>query len=463
MATGSASFVSELEALRDILLTQDRKQLEALRLELGSVRAQSESADHMVSLIEPLLTGALAERARTNPEEFAEAIRPAVASALQKQVQEQRESIIALLTPVIGRTIQRALGEALQALARQVDSRLQGVFSFGGAWNRMRVRLGGVDEGHAALRAALPWQTEHVFVIHNETGLVMAERGVDASMQDADLMAALLTAIRSFAHESFQGEAGDALHEIKYGEQTILLEEGQYTYLALVGRGIPPVGIYQAMREALAMVHMNHLPLVRAYRGDPGADEVLTPHLERLFASQESGPARPPTAGLIILALLLLVLLCSCGWLTYRAAPRALAALAPTAVLYVAVPSTSPTPAPTATPLPTATPTPSPSPTPTPTPTSSLTSTPPHTFTPSPTPTPSATPLPTPIVGRMVGNVYVRRVPDADAPPTRRIALAGATVRIIERRPPWVHIAYPATGQPAYDGWIPARWVAIPP
>jgi hypothetical protein len=458
MTTGSASFASELEALRDILLTQDRKQLEALRIELGRVRAQSEDADRLVALIEPLLIGALAEQARTDPEEFAEAIRPVVAAALQKQVQEQRESIIAALTPVIGRTIQRALAEALQTLARQVDSRLQRAFSLGGAWRRLRAQMSGVDEGAAALREALPWQTEHVFLIHNDTGLVMAQRGMAAALEDADLMAALLTAIRSFARESFRGDEGDeALHEIKYGDQMILLEEGRYTYLALVGRGIPPADIYQAMREALAAVHINHLAMVRDYRGDPGGEELLAPPLDRLLVAQAAGPTRPPTIGLVVLALVFMVLLCSCGWLTYRVAPRALAALAPTAVLYLTAPTATPTPPPSATP--TSTPTPSPTATPTPT------------ATPSPTPTPSSTPSPTIVatatttlvLGRRVGNVYLRRIPAADERPSRRVAFVGQIVRIIERRPPWVHIAYPPAGPTDYDGWVPARWVAIPP
>ncbi|MBX7234568.1 MAG: hypothetical protein K1X65_09310 [Caldilineales bacterium] len=460
MTTGSVAFASELEALREILLTQDRKQLEALRTELDKVRAQSEDADHLVALIEPLLIGALAERARTNPDEFAEAIRPVVAAALQKQVQEQRESIIAALTPVIGRTIQRALAEALQTLARQVDSRVQRAFSLGGAWQRLRARMSGVDEGTAALREALPWQTGHVFLIHNDTGLVMAQRSLAADLEDADLMAALLTAIRSFARESFQGGEGDeALHEIKYSDQMILLEEGRYTYLALVGRGIPPADIYQTMREALAAVHMNHLAVVRDYRGDPGSEELLAPPLDRLLLGHEAGPPRPPTTGLVVLALVFMALLCSCGWLTYRAAPRVMAALAPTAVLYLTAPTATPTLPPSATP----TSTPSPTPTATPTPTASPTTTPTPTPTPTPSPTIAATTTAAIVLGRMVGNVYLRRIPDPDERPSQRVAFLGQIVRIIERRPPWVHIAYPPTGPADYDGWVPARWVAILP
>ncbi len=127
---------AELETLRAILLDQDRRRLEALQRELETLRNRVESAEEVIALIAPLLTEALAARARAQPEAFAEAIRPAVALALQKQVAEERESIIAALTPIIGRTIRRALAEALQALARQVDARMQSALALTTIWRR---------------------------------------------------------------------------------------------------------------------------------------------------------------------------------------------------------------------------------------------------------------------------------------------------------------------------------------
>ena len=125
LPAGSVPDTDKLETLRSILLLQDRDRLEAFQHELEALRSQTEDAEHMVSVIQPLLTEALAARARTNPEEFAEAIRPSVALSLRRQVEEDRESLIAVFTPIIGRTIQRAIAEAMEALARQVDARMQ--------------------------------------------------------------------------------------------------------------------------------------------------------------------------------------------------------------------------------------------------------------------------------------------------------------------------------------------------
>lgn len=451
----------ELETLRAILLEQDRRRLEALQRELDALRHRVESAEEVVALIAPLLTEALAARARAQPEAFAEAIRPAVALALQKQVAEERESIVAALTPVIGRTIRRALAEALQALARQVDARMQSAFAITTIWRRWLGKLRRVEPEAVTLREYLPWQPELVFLIQNDSGLVLAQCSRGAETADLDLIAALLTAIRAFARESFGKEGEDGhLHEIHYGERLILLEEGRYAYLALVGQGIPPADTHQRMRETLAQVTVEHGRFLARYRGDEDAGDLFGPYLEPLLRVEApAAPSRPPVLGLVILALVFLGLIGSCGWFGYRMSPRVLARLAPTAVLYVALPTAtptatfSPTPTPSSTPTPTATPTFSPTPTPTVTPTSTAT----------PTPTPTATPTPTPtvVLGQMLGHVYIRATPDPAAPLSPQVVLRGTTVRVLERRDPWVRVAYPATGEPQIEGWIPLRWVQV--
>lgn len=459
----------DLATLRAILLSQERTQLEALQRELEALRDQSSDAGHFLALIEPLLTGVLAEKARTHPRELAEAIRPAIVLGLQQQLQEERESIIALLTPIIGRTVQRAIAEALEALARQIDARMQKVVNVGTLWRRLQNRWRGVDESVALMRESLPWQPRHAFFIHNATGLVMAQRDAGDAIQDPDLVAALLTAIRSFARESFRGDQEDSLQEIQYGDSLILLEEGQHGYLALVGQGIPPADIFQRLREQLALAHLDQPELLRDFQGDPGADPLLGPSLEPLMQAITPPPERAPVAGLLVMAAALLLLLFGCGWTGYRLSPRLLAQVAPTAVLYITQPTATPTPPPTATA--TATPSPSPTATATPTVTATATATPSPTATvtpsPSPTTTPSPTvtpsPAPTPDTALMLGNVFIRAEPNPAAPLSGVAMRRGDVVRVVERRDPWAHVQFPASGPVASDGWIPIRWLSPPP
>ncbi|MCO6452722.1 MAG: hypothetical protein J5I90_18210 [Caldilineales bacterium] len=465
MTTNDPAVAHDLETLRAILLAQDRAQLESLWRELEAVRAQAGDADYLINLIEPLLTGALAERVREQPDAFAEAIRPALVLGLQKQIAEERDSIIAVLTPIIGRTIQRAMAESFEAMARQVDARMHRVLDLRGRARLLLASARGVDESDLLMREALPWQVEHVFLIHNDSGLVLAQASARDEFQDSELVAALLTAIRSFARESLNSEPGDTLHNLQLGQNPVLLEEGAYAYLALVGRGVPAAQTPQQMREALATLHIENRELLKTYRGDSGAYSILRPYLEPLLTSVDITPARPPTAGLIVVIAAIIVLLLGCGWLTYRVSPRVLAHLAPTAALYIVVPPQTPT----MTPTPTATSSITPSPTPTMTPTATPTASPSPTATPSPSPSPTASPTPSPPpaaapeLSRLSGSVYVRSAPDPAVPVTESAVTLGDVVRVLERADPWARIAFPAEGEPEILGWIPARWLGPPP
>ena len=450
-----------LAALREILLTQDRVQLEALQRELAALRAQSESPEHLEALLDPMISDVLAERTRTHPQEVAEAIRPAIMVGIRRQVEEEQDVLIRVLTPIIGQTIQRSVAEAIESLARRVDARMERMLDFRSIWWRWQARLRGVEDAELVLREALPWYPEHVFLIHNQTGLVIAQATSGDILEDSDLIAALLTAIRDFSRESFQGEPGDTLHQIQFGERQILLEEGVDAYVALVGEGVPPADIYQHIREILASIHKDHRTLVQDFKGDVGAESVLAPALTPLLRSETPAPTKPPIAGVVVLLLALLLMCSACGWLGYSASPRIMAHLAPTAVMYMTQPTPSETP--TVTLTPTSTPSPTPSPTPIPTDTPVATPSPTDTATPTvrPSPTSTATPTPRPRLGIMIGNVYARNLPDPASPHTGKVVFLGDIVHILERRDPWIRIAFPATGEPEITGWIPSRWVRV--
>ena len=56
------------------------------------------------------------------------------------------------------------------------------------------------------------------------------------------LIGGMLTAIREFARESFgRGRTDTELDEIQYGDERIILQSGQYAYLAVVIRGVQRV------------------------------------------------------------------------------------------------------------------------------------------------------------------------------------------------------------------------------
>jgi hypothetical protein len=273
----------------------------------------------------------------------------------------------------------------------------------------------------------------------------------EGQADDLDLISGMLTAIRDFVKDSFGAGEGE-LEEITHGDQRILIESGQYAYLAVVLEGVEPTGYAPLMGRVINTINVQYEKNLRDFTGDMGQLPEFKPLLAPLFAPTQEhlepaielaplsrGQKWALVAGIgsILLALFLVGLACI---YSIRLWP-------------VVFPGQIPTP--TLSPTATVTPTSSPMPSPTLTVTASPTITP--TTTPSPLPTATttvaSTPLPTPEIRRTLGNLNVR------AGPGIRFRILGVIpaneeLRILEVEADWFQIAWPAQGKPLLEGWV---------
>lgn len=90
------------------------------------------------------------------------------------------------------------------------------------------------------------------FLIY-ENGTLIASRGKEgeAQLMDDDIFGATLDAIQSFMKTSFPYLVGKWLRTVEHGDMRIILERGQYSYLALVIRGMESDFLRRQMIEAL--------------------------------------------------------------------------------------------------------------------------------------------------------------------------------------------------------------------
>jgi hypothetical protein len=325
------------------------------------------------------------------------------------------------------------------------------------------------------MREALPFRVQEVFLIHRESGLLMAHVSADPSVaEDRDLVSSMLTAIRDFAQDAFGGDQEGDLDEIRYGGLDIVLEPGAWAYLAVVHEGVPPEGFRGLVQDAVADTQQNYARALREYDGDPseltGVEDHLCSLLEVTPSEAEAGtdePAQVPWLAIGAAAVLLfLCLAVSCygtwllagGWGTPT--PTATPTLTATAT-----PTHTPIPTPTAThtTTPTSTPTRTATYTPTPTITDTPTPTPTHTPTYTPTPVPTREPTATlaPYLGVMIGNVRLRTEPLPTTTLTGETVEVGRPVEILAITGGWYLVRWPPGDPNGTSGWVPGQYVGV--
>ena len=280
-----APYLAELMSLR-----QEVARLQQVQHQLTDLETRLEDHQALLDLLTPIISEAIQEKIRNSRDEMADALAPIMGQAIKTQVRDAREDIIDALYPVIGRTITKALSEAVQGLVANIDQSVKRTFSFGGLKRKVKSKVTGIPEGALVLREALPFSITEAFLIHTESGLLISHvlaqplllgnAEVSSSTELAnvvaddtgELVSGMLTAIRDFVRDSFNGRSGltehSELNQIQYGGLTILLEPSRYAYLAVVYSGIAPTNFPGQVREMLSWIHEAYGRLLRNYDGN---------------------------------------------------------------------------------------------------------------------------------------------------------------------------------------------------
>src|SRR4029450_1317545 len=95
------------------------------------------------------------------------------------------------------------------------------------------------------------------FLIHRKTGLLLHHvRASPAGVADAQMVSAMLTAIRDFAQDPFRAAHPASLDSFDVGELSVWIEQGPEAVIAAVIRGNAPKDFRQTLQHAVERVHL---------------------------------------------------------------------------------------------------------------------------------------------------------------------------------------------------------------
>ena len=240
------------------------------------------SPKEIAEALGPEIGAAIREQIKIDRNEIAVALAPMIGRSIKEQVTLERDSMVDALYPVIGSTITRYLAEAIQ----EINEKVSQAFSVEGLQRKVKSKVQGVSEAELILREVRHFIVQAVFLIHKGSGLIIAEiKQPDQSQMEAEMVAGMLTAIRSFVNDciSQTGEVSE-LNEIEYGDCKIILEVAGYCYLAVVVKGEPPKAFIKKIRQTMANLVMKYSQPIKDFDGDPNSvPEGIISQLEALI------------------------------------------------------------------------------------------------------------------------------------------------------------------------------------
>ncbi|BAY24477.1 hypothetical protein NIES2100_42720 [Calothrix sp. NIES-2100] len=259
--------ISELLRLK---ITESKEEIAQVFTPIIDQAIRSRTEQDKISMSEalaPAVPLAISHQIIVAPEEVSDAIAPSMGRAIKKQIEIEQNIVVDALYPIIGSTIAKYMAETISAINRQVEETL----SVEGIKRKIRAKLQGVSEAELIFKESLTFKIKAIFLIHKESGLVISDiQQSDAQQLESEMVAGMLTAIRSFANDCInQSGSISELDAIDYGTSKIILEVAGYCYLAIVVQGEPSKKFILAMRQNLGNIVQQYGDLIEKFDGVP--------------------------------------------------------------------------------------------------------------------------------------------------------------------------------------------------
>ncbi|MDZ8110368.1 MAG: OmpA family protein [Nostoc sp. DedQUE12a] len=263
----------ELTLLRSLLLDIEPTKLEKLYERLENAEIQPED-------ISKMLPEAVILRSKQD-KQLGEVMASTVEEAIQVSVNQDHNVLADALFPIIGPATRKAISTALEEMIQSLNQTLEHSLSFQSFQWRLEAQRTGKSFAEIVLLRTLVYRVEQVFLIHKESGLLLQHLVVkQVTIQDPDLVAAMLTAIQDFVKDSFTVQKGDGIKSLRFGEVTIWIEEGPQALIAAMIRGNPPQELRLVLKKAIEKIHLKFSREIKNFAGDTEIFDVSKPDLE---------------------------------------------------------------------------------------------------------------------------------------------------------------------------------------
>ena len=306
---------SALDDLRNLLIGPEKQKLAQIEKRLKKPQLNIEDLSH-------LLPDAVA-KSTASDNRLAKTLQPVLDRSIHESVKKNPQVLADAIFPALGPAIRKAISSTILGMIQTLNQILNHSFTVQGLkwrWESISTRR---PFAEVIMLHTLVYRVEQIFLIHPETGLVLAHvQGKEAIVQDPDMVSGMLTAIQDFIQDSFNSKTGSLIDMLRMdGDHSVWIEQGPHAIMAAVFRGTPPNDYRNRLRDLLDSIHISYFEALEDFQGDTSPFASLDLQLEDLlrFKLKETREKISPVIWfLLLLTALFLVGLSFHSWRNYE-------------------------------------------------------------------------------------------------------------------------------------------------
>ncbi len=271
--------------------------------------------------LSPIVNKLIDKNFENSGDKIATQMAPLIGGAIREQIKSQKDDIVDALYPVMGNMISKFVTKSFEEILEKINNQIQNGLSITTLKRKIKAKMKGVSETELLLQESSEAKIKAVLLIHKESGALLCKVEDDnAALSDADMLASMMTAIRSFVNDWVESNNQfQELGEIEYGGNKIIIEASGYSYLAVIIEGAAYTKTYEKIRTTLEKIVLSHGKEIQNFQGNFEAldkdsiEQELSLLLVKKETASEEKKRKSPLLFIIPLALLLFL-----GYVFYK-------------------------------------------------------------------------------------------------------------------------------------------------
>ena len=266
--------------------------------------------------LSPIVNKLIDRNFENSGDKIATQMAPLIGGAIREQIKSQKDDIVDALYPVMGNMISKFVTKSFEEILNKINDQIQNGLSITTLKRKIQAKIKGVSETELLLEESSEARIKAVLLIHKASGALLCKaEDENASLSDADMLASMMTAIRSFVNEWVENNNKfQELGEIEYGGNKIIIEASGYSYLAVIVEGAAYTKTYEKIRTALEQIVLAHGKSIQDFQGnfetldqESIEQELKSLLLETKPSEKETQKKKSPLLFLLPLLLLLYI------------------------------------------------------------------------------------------------------------------------------------------------------------
>ncbi len=267
----------KLTLLKSLLLTEEKEFADSIAEKVSILNQTINQKDQLSQKVDPIID----DRLEVFVKEIPATLGPTITKTLKEEIKNSQDAVVEALFPIIGKMIKKYIAHEIKILSENITKKTKSAFSFKNWFKKTKAKAQGVSAGDLAITEYSKPRLIQMFVIEKNSGLLIADYSpIGKETVDKDMIAGMLTAIKSFVEDAFEG-GNQNLESIDYELYKIHVQNFYSYYIASVISGTYNIMFKEVLEDQILNFAKNHIS-----RRDLEDSELFTQKLKKHFADE---------------------------------------------------------------------------------------------------------------------------------------------------------------------------------